>query len=208
MTLTFYYAPRTTASVTRVVLLELDQGRSAPLAEQVNLDLSQGDTRTEEYLKTVNPNGKLPAIVHDGVAIWESAAITIYLGETFGEAASLFPPAGPQRGEALKWIVWTNVTLATAGQKLMYLPGDEDSSKEKAKKDALDALGSHLAVADGALAKTGFLVGSQYSLVDSHLWAFVAWAGHMGVDMTPYTHLSAWKKKVEERPAVQEYLKS
>jgi glutathione S-transferase len=112
MSLTFYSAPMSTASISEAVLAEL--GIDFDL---INLDLSAGDTKKPEYLK-INPNGKVPAIVHDGTAIWESSAITMYLGELFGVDAKLYPAPGPQRGEAMKWIAWSNVTLAEPASRL------------------------------------------------------------------------------------------
>ena len=84
MGLKFYFAPFSTANVTTAVLAELEHGRSEPIAERVEVSLQNGDTRTEQYLTEVNPNGMVPAIVHDDVPIWESSAITMYLGENFG----------------------------------------------------------------------------------------------------------------------------
>ena len=98
MSLTFYYAPMSTASITTLVLEELAGAR-----ERVKLDLKKGETKTPEFLKR-NPNGKVPVIVHDGSVIFESAAITLYLGEVFGTQNGLWPAAGPKRGEAMKWV--------------------------------------------------------------------------------------------------------
>jgi glutathione S-transferase len=105
MSLTFYYAPMSTASMTELVIDEL----GIP-CERVRIDLKNKDPK----LMAANPNGLVPTIVHDGVSIWESAAITIYLGETFGTDKKLWPAAGPKRGEAMKWVVWTNVSLGDA----------------------------------------------------------------------------------------------
>jgi len=76
MSLTFYYAPMSTASITELVLEEL----GIP-CERVKLDYQKGETKQPEYL-AVNPNGKVPCIVHDGTAIWESAAADVWLGGT------------------------------------------------------------------------------------------------------------------------------
>ncbi|HNN94371.1 MAG TPA: glutathione S-transferase, partial [Pseudomonadota bacterium] len=104
MSLTFYYSPQSSASPVHWTLEEL----GIPY-EKVVVDIRKGENKTPEYLK-INPNGVVPALVHDGVAIFESAAIQIYLGETFGVEKGLYPPPGPARGEVMKWIVWTNVT--------------------------------------------------------------------------------------------------
>ena len=42
-----------------------------------------------------------------------------YLGETFGVDAGLYPALGPKRGEAMRWIVWSNVSFAEAVVRLM-----------------------------------------------------------------------------------------
>jgi Glutathione S-transferase, N-terminal domain len=70
----FYFASMSTASITEAVIAEL--GISC---DRVALDINAGDTRRPEFL-AIDPNGRLPAILHDGVAIWQSAAITLYLG--------------------------------------------------------------------------------------------------------------------------------
>ncbi|MCP6756823.1 glutathione S-transferase family protein, partial [Klebsiella pneumoniae] len=71
-----------------------------------------------EFL-ALNPNGKVPVLVQDGTPIIESAAIMIHLGETFGVEKKLVPPPGVKRAEALKWIVWSNVSVGEAVQRWM-----------------------------------------------------------------------------------------
>src|SRR6185437_3265067 len=95
MSLTFYYSPMSTAVITELVLDEL-----AVPCERIRIDLKKGESRTPEFLR-LNPNGKVPMLVHDGIPIWESVAITLYLGEIFGVAKGLYPEPGPERGEAM-----------------------------------------------------------------------------------------------------------
>jgi len=120
MSLTFYFAPMSTASITEAVLAEL----GIPF-DLVKLNISVGETKKPEFLK-LNPNGKVPVIVHEGVAIWESSAITMYLGEVFGVDKKPYPAPGTKRGEAMKWIAWSNVTLAEPASRLFAsLPPEE-----------------------------------------------------------------------------------
>lgn len=203
MSLTFYFAPMSTAVITEGVIAEL----GIP-CERVQLDLQAGDTRKPGFL-AVNPNGRVPAIVHEGTAIWESAAITMYLGEVFGVDAKLYPALGPKRGEAMKWITWGNVTLGEAGGRLFasLQPGGdgavEPSSQrsagaaEKAKRD----LAACLAVLDGRLKGKPFLLG-EYSLVDTHVQSIVGWLGMMHVDLQPFANVTGWMKRCGERPAL------
>ncbi len=208
MSLTFYFAPMSTASITEAVLAEL----GTP-CERVQLSIEAGDTRKPEFLK-INPNGRVPAIVHDGTSIWESSAITMYLGETFGIDAGLYPALGPKRGEAMKWIAWSNVSLAEAGSRLSSsLPagspgGAQPNAKEwdpagqgnagmaeKARRDLAGCLG----VLDGGLAGKSFLLG-EYSLADTHLCGIVGWLGMMHVDMQPFANVTGWMQRCGQRP--------
>lgn len=133
MGMKFYFSPYSTAAVTVDVLAELEHGRPEPIAERIQLDIQKGESRTAEYLAEVNPNGMVPAIVHDGTAIWESAAITMYLGELYGVDASpqLYPAPGPKRGEAMKWISWANAQLAPAASRLSLIVNDVQKCVDK-----------------------------------------------------------------------------
>jgi glutathione S-transferase len=59
--------------------------------------LDQPTTRAE--IATVNPAGKLPALVHDGLTVWDSIAICEYLHELAPEAR-LWPTDRAQRARA------------------------------------------------------------------------------------------------------------
>lgn len=197
MSLTFYYAPMSSASITELVLEEL----GVP-CDKVKLDLQKGDTRKPEFL-AVNPNGKVPCIVHDGTAIWESAALTIYLGETFGVERSLFPAPGPRRGEAMKWIVWTNATLGEAVSRFArnttsWFPDDQKNPNagEAARRDVAECL----RVLDLSLAGKQYLVG-DYTLADTHLASICDWLGMLKIDFAPFSNVSAWRERCRARPA-------
>ncbi len=197
MSLTFYYSPMSTAMITDVVLEELGMP-----CERVTIDLKKGQTRTPEYLR-LNPNGKVPLLVHDGTPIWESAAITLYLGEIFGVAKGLYPPPGTERGTAMKWIVWANVTLGEAAGRWMrntseYYPAEQHNAKaaEAAKVD----MHGCLRILDDALAGKPFLLG-DYTLADAHVNSVIGWLRFMAVDFSTYKNLNAWSDRCAARPA-------
>jgi glutathione S-transferase len=205
MSLVFYYAPMSTASITELVLEEL----GVP-CEKVKLDLRKGETRKPDYLK-LNPNGKVPCIVHDGSVIWESSAITMYLGEAFGVEKKLYPAPGPKRGEAMKWIAWTNVTLGDAVTRFTHntmdwVPAEQHNAAAgaAAKKDIANCL----RILDESLAGKQYLTGAEYTLADTHLNSFVDWLRHMKIDFAPYTHLNAWGARCCARPAYKRIMEA
>ena len=198
MTLIFYGAPMSTATLTELVLEEL-----AIPHERVTIDLTKGDTKKPEFLK-LNPNGKVPVLVHDGTVIFESAAIAMYLGETFGVEKKLYPAAGPLRGEAMKWIVWTNVSLGDAVGR--YTRNTMDWYPKEQHNAAAGAAGmadilEHLGILDKHLADRAYVLGADYSLADAHLNSFVDWLRHMKLDLAAFPHLVAWGTRCCERPA-------
>jgi glutathione S-transferase len=184
--------------------------------ERVQMSIEAGDTRKADFLK-LNPNGRVPVIVHDGVTIWESAAITLYLGETFGVEAGLFPPPSPQRGAAMKWVVWANMALAEAGGRLSaaqpdgtdggtqensrdWLPPEQRTTAmlEKARVD----IAACLNILEAELSDKDFLLGS-YSLVDTHLQAFVGWLTMLEVSLSATPYVAAWLERCNARPALK-----
>jgi glutathione S-transferase len=197
MSLEFYFAPHSTATLTQLVLAELGVEHNAH-----QIDLQAGGAKTPEFLK-INPNAKVPVIVHDGVAIFESAAITMYLGELFGVAKGLYPAPGPKRGEAMKWIVWTNVTLGEAVYRWAYntqgwVPAEQANAAAGAA--ALAQVQELLAIADNALADRQFLCG-EYSLADTHMHSFMGWLRAMKIDFSAHQRLGAWSERCSARPA-------
>ncbi|MFT3856472.1 MAG: glutathione S-transferase family protein [Aquabacterium sp.] len=196
MSLTFYYAPMSTATITQLVIEELGVA-----CDKVKIDLKAGGAHTADYLR-LNPNGKVPLLVHEGVPIWESAAITLYLGEVFGVDKGLYPPPGPQRGALMKWVVWSNVTLGDAVYRWLrntaeHSPQDQRNAKagEAGKAD----MHACLKILDQSLEGRQFL-GEAYSLADTHVGAFTDWLRFCEVDFSAYPHLNAWAERCHARP--------
>jgi glutathione S-transferase len=199
MSLVFYYTPMSTAETINWALKELE----IPY-EEVRIDLKAKDQDKSGY-RALNPNGKVPLLVHDGVPIFESAAIMIHLGETFGVERDLFPAAGLERAIALKWLVWTNVALAAAVIRFADNVGDHvpaDQHNEKAAAVAREEAERLLGLLDSELAEKRFVLGDSFSLVDVHLGSFMMWIGTVGFDTKRWPNLHAWFQRCLARPSL------
>ncbi len=51
----------------------------------VNFDSFAADSQFKRTIQDINPVGKVPVLVHDGLAIWDTLAIAEYLAEQFPE---------------------------------------------------------------------------------------------------------------------------
>jgi glutathione S-transferase len=204
MSLTFYYHPFSTAALTMWELIELGIPH-----EKVKLDLSpeKREQRKPEFL-AINPNGKVPVIVDNGTVIFESAAITLYLGEQYGVAKGLFPEAGAKRGEAMKWTVWTNVTLGEAFGRWWRNTSDRMPAEQRNAATAAEAkkeTEGYLRILDDALAGKDYLLGT-FTLVDIHVASFIDYFGMCGQDLAPYKNITAWRARTESRPSHKAFM--
>jgi len=197
MPITYYYAPMSTAVRTTWAIEEL----GVP-CERVRVDIQKKDTKTEAFLK-LNPNGVVPLLVVDGTPIFESTAILIYLGETYGVDKGLYAPPGLKRAEMLKWIVWGNVGFFDpmsrwARNNASYIPADQHNAK--AGEVASHDLGAAMKILDAAVGGT-YLVDQKFSLADLAVSSYLGWLRFMGYDYSPFKNLTAWSERCLGRPA-------
>ncbi len=197
MSITYYYAPMSTAVRTTWAIEEL----GVP-CERVKLDITKKETKAAAFLK-LNPNGLVPLLVVDGKSIYESTAILIYLGETYGVDKGLYPPPGLGRAETLKWVVWANVGLLDplsrwARNTASYVPAEQHNAKaaEAGKND----FGAALRIVDEALAGKTYLVDDRFSFADLAVSSYLGWAQHMGYDLSPFKNVKAWAERCLGRP--------
>jgi glutathione S-transferase len=198
MTITYYYAPMSTAVRTTWAIEEL----GVP-CERVKVDIQKKETKAEAFLK-LNPNGVVPLLVVDGLPIFESTAILIHLGETYGVDKGLYPPPGLKRAEALRWIIWANAGFFDAASRWgrntsSYIPAEQHNAKaaEVAKND----LGAAMKILDEALAGKSYLVDDEFSLADLAVSSYLGWLTFMGYDYSGFKNVKAWAERCLGRPA-------
>jgi glutathione S-transferase len=198
MSLVFYYAPFSSAVTCRWALEELGVPH-----EKVKLDLAAKATHTPEFL-ALNPNGKVPLLVHDGVPIFESVAILMHLGETFGAEKKLFPRPGIERAQAFQWLVWMNVSLGAAVYRYLQNTSDQIPTElRNAKVAELGKADVHklLGILEQHLAGKTWMVGDSFTLVDVHVAGAMSWLGRIGFDTKSLPNVDAWVAKCRARPA-------
>jgi glutathione S-transferase len=65
----------------------------------VRFDGFSADSRFKQVMAPLNPVGKVPVLVHDGLVIWDTLAIAEYVAEQFPERA-LWPSERTARARA------------------------------------------------------------------------------------------------------------
>src|SRR5688572_4269652 len=95
------------------------------------VDLSKGEQRTPEFL-ALNPNNKIPVLEDDGMVLWESGAILLYLAEKFGK---LLPKSPKGRWEAVQYAFFQVGGIGPNAGKLL---GEWRKKPEERSKDLLE----------------------------------------------------------------------
>src|SRR5947207_807028 len=130
--------------------------------ELVPVDTRKGDQFKPEFLK-VNPNGKVPAIDDDGVFVFDSNAILLYLAEKTGKFLPANTPAN--RAQTLSWLMFIATGIGPySGQAVHF--------KQHAPRD----LGKGL---DYAHNRYQFEAHRHYKILDDHLAKSKYMFGHL-----------------------------
>lgn len=166
--------------------------------EWQHIDILQGGSRTDVFLR-INPNGKIPVLVlDDGQALAESNAILNYLA-----AGSPLLPAGRlERAQVLQWQFFEQyshepyIAVARFISKYLGLPEERRAEYEAKQAGGRKALG----VMEQQLAQTAFLTGERYTIADISLYAYTHVAHEGGFDLTEFPAVTAWLERVRSQP--------
>lgn len=138
-----------------------------------------------------HPDGKVPALFHDGVPVSESLAIALYLTELFPEAGLGAPVGSPERGVYLTWLAWTAGELEPALWSMISGSAQGDPMATA----RFEAVISRLL---NALEQGPYLMGEAFSAVDVMVASALAW-GRAHAPDSPL--LDAYLERMTQRPA-------
>jgi len=169
----------------------------------ISVDLLKGEHLTPSYSR-LNPNNKVPAIIDDGVAVFDSNAILLYLAEKHRR----FLPEEHARGSLLSWLMFVASGLGPfSGQAVhfkMYAPEPKDYPLRRYTFEAR----RHYQVLEGHLADKDWMVGDTYTIVDMATWG---WIRHMDLVLGEgakgeFPRVARLLETISERPAAHRAL--
>ncbi len=199
MPITFYWAPRSSATRIYWALEEIDIPH-----EKVRIDFSSGDQKKAEYL-ALNPNGKVPLLVDDGVPIFESMAILIHLGQRYGQDTGLWPAVGGKlHGQALSWVVWQAATLSPMMFRYMMNSQERFPAEARNARQAENAkaeLEKLFTIANDRLAKSPYFLGETFTFVDLAVASAMGFWKMTGNDFASWPNVQRWLEACQARPA-------
>lgn len=166
--------------------------------EWAHVNVVQGETRTEDFLR-LNPNGKIPVLVLDsGEALAESNAILNYLAD----GTPLLPAGRLERARVLEWQFFEQyshepyIAVARFINRYLGMPEARRTEYEAKQAGGRKALG----VMERQLALTPFLTGDCYTIADISLYAYTHVAHEGGFDLADFPAVGAWLARVRSQP--------
>jgi GST-like protein len=171
--------------------------------ELIAVDLFAGDQHQAAY-RTINPNGKVPAIVDEDHVVFDSNAILLYLAEKTGR----FVGEARDRAALLSWLLFVATGLGPfCGQAVHFTRVHQQSAY--ATNRYLREVERHFSVLDGRLAQTAYLGGGSYTIADMAAWSWIDWAERNQLVLSDerawaaWPNLRRWFVDIAGRPAVQ-----
>lgn len=169
--------------------------------ELVPVDTKKGEQHTPEY-RSVNPNGKLPALSDNGVTVFDSTAILLYLAEKTGK----FLGKDEDRGQILSWLLFIATGVGPfSGQAVHFQHAAPEKIPYAINRYLFEAK-RHYQILEDQITGKDFFVGDSYSIVDIAAWGWVKFAHFaLGADAlaNDYPQLNRWFAAINARPAAE-----
>ncbi len=188
-----YYSPGACSLSPHIALHEAGLSFEAIAAPTKTHKLADG---TDFY--TINPLGYVPYLtLDDGRSLHEGPAIVQYIAD-LAPAKNLAPAHGTfERYKLQEWLTFIGTELHKG-----FSPLFNPATPPEYKPQVIERLLSRLQWVDGELAGKDYLMGAQFTVADGYLFTVTNWGRHVGVDVSPFINLVAYRARVGARPAV------
>jgi GST-like protein len=170
--------------------------------EPIPVDTRKGEQHADAF-RSVNPNAKVPAIEDDGVVVFDSTAILLWLGDKHGR----FVPtdaSSPARAETLSWLMFVASGIGPySGQAVHFRVAAPEPKAYALNRYDFEAH-RHWKILDDRLASRRWLAGDDYGIADMAFWGWARLVPFvMGVEnpWTQYPNVKRLLDEISARPA-------
>ena len=162
----------------------------------VEVDLPKRAQKEPEFLK-LNPFGQVPVLDDDGVIVCDSNAIMVYVARKLGRTDWL-PEDARGMASVQRWLSVAAGQIASgpAAARLITVFKAPLNAEEVIKR-------AHtiLTLIEAQLAGKHWIAGGNHpTIADVALYSYIARAPEGNVDLSHYTNVLAWLRRVEALP--------
>lgn len=168
-----------------------------------------GGLDNPEFL-ALNPNGRVPVLQDDNLALWESDAIVRYLASHYSneDRPALYIKDAITQAKADQWMCWASTKLMPFFRDIMAhavrLPQNERQPEVLAA--ATKGFGDAMKIANETLNNSKWIAGDHMSVGDINLGSFIYCWFEIPLDREPLPALEAYYQNLKNRPAYREHV--
>ena len=194
--MTLYYSPGACCQAAHILLHEAGLEHRS---EAVDIRAKRTASGADYF--TVNAKGAVPALeLDDGQVLTENGAVLQYLGDLAGDGV-MFPKTGTKHYRIIEWLSYLGSDVHKS-----FGPLFNPASSDEAKQAARDIVAKKLDFLEQSFAGRDFLSGDTLSIADPYLFAMLGWTGKLGIDLSRWPNLTAFRNRMAQREAVQAVL--
>ena len=165
--------------------------------ERRNYDIMKGETRTPEFLGSINANGRIPVLEDGDRFLTESNAICYYLAN----GSKLIPDGHFDQADMLRWMFWEQYyhepNIATLRFWLRFVGIEALNDVQRIQITGKRENGLHaLDLMDKHLEGRKWFVADQFSLADICLFAYTHVADEADFDLEAYPEIIRWMERI------------
>lgn len=194
----FYSARSTCALATHIALHEAGAAFELRL-----LDFAAKGQQAPEYL-SVNPKGRVPALVTERGILTETPALLAFVAQRFPQArlAPLDDAFAFAKLQEFNSFLCSTVHVSHAHKHRGARWADEPEAHEAMRRKVGANMQAHMALIEAQL-EGDHVLGADYSVADAYLYVVSGWLAGDGVDIAQFPRLQAHRQRMALRPAVQ-----
>jgi glutathione S-transferase len=171
--------------------------------EEETITLDENGTRSLRFQK-INPNGLIPVIDDDGLVLFESVPICLYIAKRYAPN-SLYVDSIRDEGLLLQWSVWAITELEkhneTAWLHLSWLPEDKRDPQLVLSEQA--EVSRCLSMIEQAIKANGFLVTKRFTVADLIVSEVLTNVIHAKIDLSLFPAVKNYLKKNLSQPSAK-----
>lgn len=208
MTLKLYGAARSRAVRNLWLLHEIGMKfEHVDIVQTYNKTKDEQTTCRDATFLRINPNGHIPAIDDDGLVMFESLAINLYIAKKYGK--TLGPANLGEDALMTMWSFWAANECEMAALSIVQnrVSNPQDKRDPAKAAAAIEALRQPFSVLDDALAATGFVVGGRFTVADINVAMVLTYARPAPELFEGAPRVKAWFESLAARPAFKAVMK-
>ena len=137
--------------------------------EPMPVDTRKGEQHSAAY-KAINPNAKTPALDDDGIKVFDSNAILLYLAEKTGKFLPANTPAA--HADLYSWLMFVASGIGPySGQAVHFKHYAPEKIAYAVNRYDFEAW-RHWSIVEARLAQRKYMLGDSYTIVDMAVWGW------------------------------------